>query len=99
MSIQLLKIPTVPNYAGVRKLIENASTLWMEDFLNRDGLAVLFSSLEKLSAKSQLSGSFSNAVLQLEVVFAVRAVVNSKVGLEYLLSQRQFTRQLIKGSV
>lgn len=84
----------MPNYAGLRKLIENASSLWMEEFLSREGLAVLFDRLEKLSS---VGGGLSNALLLLEVVYAVRAVANSKVGLEYLLAQRQFTRQLMNG--
>ena len=98
-SIQLLKIPSVPNYAGLRKLIENSSSAWLEEFLGRDGLGVLFNRLEKLSGGESggSSSSISNALLLLEVTYAVRAVANSKVGLEYLLAQRQFTRQLING--
>lgn len=67
----------------------------MEDFLARDGLAILFDKLEKLST----GFSISNATFQLEVAYSIRAVLNSKVGLEYLLTQRQFTRQLINGIV
>jgi hypothetical protein len=98
---QLIRIPSVPNYSGVRKLIENATSAWMEEFLAREGLVLLFSSLEKLSSTitGGRGGGFSNALLQLEVVYAVRAVVNSKVGLEYLLSQRQLTRQLVQGNL
>ncbi|XP_046647643.1 inverted formin-2-like [Daphnia pulicaria] len=90
LSIQLLKIPSLPNYSGFRKLIENAKSSWMEDFLERDGLAVLFDRLEKLST----GFSITNALFQSEVTYAIRAVVNSKIGLEYLLAHRQFTRQL-----
>lgn len=66
----------------------------MEEFLARDGLAVLFDRLEKLST----SFSISSALFQLEVAYAIKAVLNSKTGLEYLLAQRQFTRQLITGA-
>jgi hypothetical protein len=93
LSIQLLKIPSLPNYSGFRKLIENAKSSWMEDFLERDGLAVLFDRLEKLST----GFSITNALFQSEVTYAIRAVVNSKIGLEYLLAHRQFTRQLFNG--
>lgn len=93
LSIQLLRIPSLPNYAGFRKLVENAKPTWMEEFLERDGLACLFDRLEKLSA----SYSISNALFQLEVAYAIRAVLNSKIGIEYLLAHRQFTRQLING--
>ena len=67
--------------------------MWMEEFLARDGLAVLFDRLEKLSSGC----SIANALFQLEVTYAIRAVVNSKIGLEYLLLHRQFSRQLING--
>lgn len=65
----------------------------MEDFLERDGLAVLFDRLEKMST----GFSITNSLFQLEVTYAIRAVVNSKIGLEYLLAHRQFTRQLFNG--
>lgn len=93
LSIQLLKIPSLANYSGFRKLIENAKSSWMEDFLEGDGLAVLFDRLEKLST----GFGITNALFQSEVAYAIRAVVNSKIGLEYLLAHRQFTRQLFSG--
>lgn len=96
LAIQLLRIPSVPNYAGVRKLIEMASAPWMEEFLQNGGLSVLFNSLEKLSASSVCG--FSNTLLELEVVYAIKSVINSKVGIEFLLTQKQLTRQLIKGT-
>ena len=96
--MQFLRIPNAPNYAAVLKLIENASALWMEEFLQKGGLAALFDNLEKLSVSSG-GDKLLNTLLQLEAVKAVRAVLNSKVGLEYLLTQRQFTRQLIQGNI
>lgn len=47
---QLIRIPSVPNYSGLRKLIENADSTWMEGFLEREGLALLFDSLEKVTS-------------------------------------------------
>ena len=47
--------------------------------------------------KLSTAGGFSSALLQLDVVYAVRAVVNSKSGLEFLLGRRQLTRQLVQG--
>ena len=98
LTMQFLRIPNAPNYAAVLKLIENASALWMEEFLQKGGLAALFDNLEKLSVSSG-GDKLLNTLLQLEAVKAVRAVLNSKVGLEYLLTQRQFTRQLIQGNI
>ena len=91
LSIQLLRVPSLPNYAGFRKIIEHAKPAWMEEFLMRDGLSVLFDKLEKVSS----SFGISNAIFQLELVYAIRAVLNSRIGLEYLLTQRKLTRQLM----
>uniref|UniRef100_A0A1B6EW46 FH2 domain-containing protein n=1 Tax=Cuerna arida TaxID=1464854 RepID=A0A1B6EW46_9HEMI len=64
----------------------------MLEFLECDGLGVLLESLEKLGARgfSSVADTFS----QLQCVSCLRAVMNSQVGLEYIVQHREYTRQL-----
>ena len=64
----------------------------MEDFLAMDGLGILFESLERLSEKGFTS--ISDALLQLECVLCVKAVMNSTTGLDYIINQQSYTRKL-----
>ncbi|XP_045594801.2 inverted formin-2 isoform X1 [Procambarus clarkii] len=92
--VTLLRIPSVSNYSGLKKLMEVASKEWLEDFLNLDGLGVLFESLERLSDRR--FSSIADALLQLECVLCVKAVMNSKTGLEYIINSDNYTRKLAK---
>ncbi|XP_068243484.1 inverted formin-2-like [Palaemon carinicauda] len=92
--VTLLKMPSVSNYSGLKKLMEVASNEWMEDFLNLDGLGVLFESLERLSDRG--FSSIADAILQLECVLCIKAVMNSKSGLEYIVNNDDYTRKLAK---
>lgn len=64
----------------------------MMEFLERDGLGVLLESLERLGARgfSSVADTFS----QLQCVSCLRAVMNSQVGLEYIVQHQEYTRQL-----
>lgn len=67
---------------------------WLEDFLNLDGLGVLFESLERLSDRG--FSSITDAILQLECVLCVKTVMNSTSGLEYIINNDDYTRKLAK---
>ncbi|XP_063596837.1 inverted formin-2-like [Penaeus indicus] len=92
--VALLRMPTVSNYSGLKKLMEVAGEDWLEDFLNLDGLGVLFESLERLSDRG--FSSIADAILQLECVLCVKTVMNSTSGLEYIINNDDYTRKLAK---
>ncbi|KAK7067270.1 Inverted formin-2 [Halocaridina rubra] len=92
--VTLLRMPTVSNYSGMKKLIEVADESWLEDFLSLDGLGILFEALERLSEKK--FSSIADAILQLECVLCIKAVMNAKSGLEYIVSNEDYTRKLAK---
>ncbi|XP_078601620.1 uncharacterized protein LOC144876335 isoform X2 [Branchiostoma floridae x Branchiostoma japonicum] len=94
LCIRLLRTPTVQNYSGLKKKLEHCDAEWMQDFLQLDGLGVLFECLDRLSDRG--FSSFTNAYIQLECVGCVRAVMNSRTGLEYIIENREFTRTLAK---
>ncbi len=100
-SIHSLRHPSVHTYTGLRrKLI--ASTLeptqdseWILGFLSSNGLGLLLASLQQLCERS--TGSFVDTVVQLECVGCVKAIMNSQVGLDYIIDNKEFTRKLASG--
>ncbi|XP_028397616.1 inverted formin-2-like [Dendronephthya gigantea] len=92
LCIRLITKPTVQNYAGIKSRIQKCTLEWMEEFLKLGGLEALFLSLERLSDKSVCS--FVDAFIQLEAVQCIKAVMNSKAGLEYMIESQNFTREL-----
>ena len=68
----------------------------MEDFLNLDGLSVLFETMARRGSGSH-SLSISDALLQLECVMCVKAVMNSEVGLSHITKDKSYTRKLAEG--
>lgn len=91
LCIQLLRIPACQNYAAIKKLIDKAPKEWLLEFLERDGLGVLLESLEKLGTKGF---SCVDTFSQLQCVGSLRAVMNSKSGLEFITKDAEYTRQL-----
>ncbi|XP_070554154.1 inverted formin-2-like isoform X4 [Ptychodera flava] len=95
LCIQLLRMPTVHNYAGLKKRLSRSSKEWMKEFLELDGMEVLVDSLERLSDKGFTS--FTDAYLQIECIGCIKAVLNSKTGLNFIIETRevkQYTRNL-----
>nr|XP_006816847.1 PREDICTED: inverted formin-2-like [Saccoglossus kowalevskii] len=87
LCIQLLRIPTIQNYAGLKRRIASSDSEWMQEFIELDGIGVLMEVLERVSDR-RLS-SFSDAYLQLECIGCVKAVMNSQTGLDYIIGTRK----------
>ena len=77
----LLRHPSVINFYRLRKKLRSDDKRWMGDFLQRNGLELLFECLDKLG---KYSGQFSTLVLRLECVMCIRTVMNSTIGLQCL---------------
>lgn len=88
--------PTLKNYARLKKHIQTANqdANWMHMFLELDGLDILLQVLEKLSDTRR---NILNASLQVEIVGCIKAVMNSKVGLDFIVDHDYFTRKLAGG--
>ncbi|KAJ8298511.1 hypothetical protein KUTeg_025042 [Tegillarca granosa] len=72
------KLVKVFNFCRLRKKLKSDDQCWMEDFLKREGLELLFECLEDLG---RYPGNFSNLVLRIECVLCIRTVMNSGLGL------------------
>ncbi|XP_022091618.1 inverted formin-2-like isoform X2 [Acanthaster planci] len=91
LCIRLLRLPTLNNYTGLKKRIANSDKEWLQRFLELDGLDVLLESVVRLSSRGM---TMAQAYLQIEVVNCIKAVMNSKAGLEYICENEEYTRKL-----
>lgn len=95
LCIRLLQMPSVVNYSGLRKRLESSDGGWMVQFLEQSGLDLLLEALARLSGRGV--ARIADALLQLTCVSCVRAVMNSQQGIEYILSNQGYVRQLSQG--
>uniref|UniRef100_H2Z1H7 FH2 domain-containing protein n=1 Tax=Ciona savignyi TaxID=51511 RepID=H2Z1H7_CIOSA len=96
LCIKLLHFPSVQNFSGLKRKIQQCSEEWMMGFLEQDGLAVLFTTLERLSddtARSSKTALITSMEL-LQCVGCVKAVMNSRTGLDFVISREDYTRVL-----
>uniref|UniRef100_A0A2K6EN71 Inverted formin-2 n=2 Tax=Propithecus coquereli TaxID=379532 RepID=A0A2K6EN71_PROCO len=92
LCIRLLQMPSVVNYSGLRKRLESSDGGWMVQFLEQSGLDLLLEALARLSGRGV--ARIADALLQLTCISCVRAVMNSPRGIEYILSNPAYARQL-----
>ncbi|XP_070333818.1 inverted formin-2 isoform X1 [Odocoileus virginianus] len=92
LCIRLLQVPSVVNYSGLRKRLEGSDGGWMVQFLEQSGLDLLLEALARLSGRGV--ARIADALLQLTCVSCVRAVMNSREGIQYILSNQAYVRQL-----
>ena len=81
-----IRNPTVQNLAKLRKAIKSNDADWMLEFLEFDGLGLLFQCLKNLS--SYHSSHLTDMVLRMECASCIREVVNSQSGLDCLLKMK-----------
>ncbi|XP_012579812.1 PREDICTED: inverted formin-2 [Condylura cristata] len=92
LCVRLLQVPSVVNYSGLRKRLESSDGSWMVQFLEQSGLDLLLEALARLSGRGV--ARISDALLQLTCVGCVRAVMNSRPGMGYILGNQAYVRQL-----
>lgn len=78
------------SFGKLKTKLSNCDSDWIEGFLDHNGLLFIFECLEALS-KSGL-GHFLDAVKQLECISCLRAVMNNRSGLEYIIKSDQFQK-------
>ena len=72
------------NFRGLMERLRSANQDWIEEFLTLGGLAAIFDALESLCAKG--FSSIAGALKQLDCVNCVKAVMNNKFGLEFIIA-------------
>lgn len=93
--VRLLRTAHLQNFAGLKTKLQTSSDQWISEFLNQGGMEILFQSLERLSLSGRLA--FMEAYMQLECVNCIKAVLNSKQGLDLLVQSKSLACSLTKG--
>lgn len=85
------------NFSGLKQRLLAADQPWMEEFLASGGLTSIFDSLEALGKKGFVS--ITDALRQLECVACVKAVMNNRFGLEFIIHTpgERFVHKLAQG--
>ncbi|KAI0224266.1 Inverted formin-2, partial [Lamellibrachia satsuma] len=94
--ISFLRNPSIKTYAALKRKLKNADKDWIQGFLDADGLEILLSAIDLVGGRrvSQLS----DAMLLLECVSCIKELMNSKVGLEYLIQHTDSADKLVNAS-
>lgn len=96
MSVGFLKLPSMRTYAALNKKLRSCDQTWMNGFLEASGLNALLEAVDSLSSKKLCQ--LTDAMMLLECVSCVREVMNSKMGLEFLLDpQHHLVPKLVRG--
>lgn len=93
--VRLLRTSHLHNFAGLRTKLQTSSDQWISEFLAQGGMEILFQSLESLSLTGRVA--FMEAYMQLECVNCIKAVLNSKQGLDLLVQSKSLACSLTKG--
>lgn len=81
--LQWIRNPTLQNLAKLRRAVKTNDKDWMTEFLEFDGMGLLFQCLKDLGAIQGFH--LTDMVLKMECIMCIREVVNSQTGLDCLL--------------
>ena len=82
-------------FYALRLRLENTSEAWLREYLDRDGLDIMLNSLCEMAGRGFTS--FSDAILQLDCVSCIRAILNTSIGLDFMVRHQGYTAKLILG--
>lgn len=95
--IKLTQNPSTHGYYALKSRLESSSPSWLHRFLDLGGLTSLVDALERLSGREFTN--FGDAVLQLDCLGCIKAVLNSSEGLTYVLKQEAIVKRLVSGNI
>ncbi|KAK7475289.1 hypothetical protein BaRGS_00033436 [Batillaria attramentaria] len=87
--------PSVHVYYSLRSQIERSSSTWLQEFVSLGGLDNLLDSMCQMTGKSFTS--FSDAILQIDCISCIRAILNTPLGIDHLLHSSDDTNKLVIG--
>ncbi|XP_076467924.1 inverted formin-2-like [Babylonia areolata] len=87
--------PSVHVYYALRSQLERCSVTWLQEFVSLGGLDSLLDSLCQMTGKTFTS--FSDAILQIDCISCIRAILNTHLGIDYLLQTPSAANKLVMG--
>lgn len=97
LCVRLLSSSCLRNFSGLKTKLQTSSAKWIAEFLSEGGMEVLFQALERLSRGGAGRMAFVEAFMQLECVNCIKAVMNSKQGLDSMVQNSDLVRNLVEG--
>jgi hypothetical protein len=93
--ISTLKVPSPEKYTALTKKIRSSNSEWLEKFLQYDGLEALLDAIGTISHRRVTQ--LSDAMMLLKCISCIKEVMNSKLGLDHLIANKEAPTKLIKG--
>lgn len=87
--------PSVQMFYALRMRLETSTDAWLREFLNLDGLDSLLDSMCQMTGKGFTS--FSDAILQLDCISCIRVILNTNIGLDFMVRNDTYTPKLALG--
>ncbi|XP_059158826.1 inverted formin-2-like isoform X2 [Physella acuta] len=92
--VTVMAIPTVQTFSSVKKKLRKSNQEWMQGFLDHEGLERLLDCVDNFASRRVTA--LSDALILIECVECIKAVLNSKIGLSLLVQKPEYIRRLIK---
>ncbi|XP_033743499.1 LOW QUALITY PROTEIN: inverted formin-2-like [Pecten maximus] len=94
--VEIIGLPTfgMKSLSSLKKKIEHSKGEWVQGFLDNGGLDRLFDIVDNVGSKRV--NQLSDAMLLLECVACIKSVLNSRLGLDYLVQNGAYTKKLVK---
>lgn len=80
---RILFDPSLHHYASLNQWLKVCPIDWLKQFLDGNGIRLMFAALSYMSMKG--NARFADAVVELEIIRSIKCVINSVVGMEYLI--------------
>lgn len=93
--IDFLKSPNLKLLSSLNKKLKRNNKEWNEEFLELHGTDALLDLVDTLGFKRVTQ--LSDALLLLESVECIKTLMNSKMGLQYLVQHGDYLKKLVKG--
>lgn len=93
--VSVMRIPSLKSYSALLRQLKSCRKSWLEGFLEERGLEVLLEGLEVICQKKV---QLAEAMMLLECVACVKAIMNCRQGLELFTVKKNYCKSLIKGN-
>ncbi|CAH1778221.1 unnamed protein product [Owenia fusiformis] len=94
LCVSTLRIPSMQLYAALNKKLKNCGEVWLQEFLDHDGLEVLLCCMETMGRKRL--NQLSDAMIVMECVACIKTLMNCKTGIEVIIDSNEHTRKLVR---
>ena len=95
--IDFLKCPNLKLLSSLNKKLKQNKKDWIEEFLELQGSDALLDLVDMLGFKRVTH--LDDALLLLESVSCIKTLMNSKIGLPYLVQHGDYLKKLVKGEI